>query len=97
MYVSAPQISGMGSIDLSTASWEDYLLIGVVGMFAIGTLFPSVFEPSKPRPRRRRKPVSAGTGFVGGIATVALLAGLGYYVWTSGTQLGAQMAQGSAG
>ena len=88
MYVSAPQISGMGSFDLSGLSSEDYLLIGIGG-----AILYELFAGGKPR-RRRRK--SSGVSW-GTVAVLAALGAAGYYVWTSGTQLGAQLAQGSAG
>lgn len=73
--------NGLGSIDLSTLSWEDYLLVGVVGTFLIGAIFPSIFEPSKPRVKRRRKPVSATTGFIGGMVVPILVLGGGYLAY----------------
>lgn len=90
---------GMGSIDLSTMSWEDYLLLGIVGMFAIGTVFPSVFDPPKKRKRRRKKSSSVGAGFVGGLITPLILAGGGYlaYQYFSNSTSGNAFAGSVAG
>ncbi len=73
--------NGLGSIDLSTLTWEDYLLIGIVGMFAVGVVFPSVYEPRQPRRKKRRKPVSATAGFLGGLVTPVILLGGGYLAY----------------
>lgn len=77
----SPCNKGLGSIDLSTLSWEDYLLIGVVGMFGIGLVFPSVFEASKPKRKRKRKAVSGKAGFLSGTVTAVLLLGGGYVAY----------------
>lgn len=68
---------GLGSIDLSTLTWEDYLLFGIVGMFVVGMVKPGVFQPST----RKRKSVSAKTGFAGGLVTALVVAGGGYLAY----------------
>lgn len=76
---------GLGSIDLSTLSWEDYFLIGIVGTLVIGVVQPSIFEPS--RPRRRKKKSSGGSpGFGAGIISTALLFAGGYLAYSYFTQ-----------
>ncbi len=72
---------GMGSIDFSTFSWEDWFIVGIVGTMVLGIVQPSIFVPSKPKTKRKRKPVSAGTGFAGGIISTALLLGGGYLAY----------------
>lgn len=66
---------GMGSIDLSNLSWEDYLLIG--GGFA---LFVSLWADSGPKRRRKKSASSSGVAgwvwpllAVGGLASVYFL------------------------
>ncbi len=72
---------GMGSIDFSTFSWEDWFIVGIVGTMVLGLVQPSIFEPSKRKAKRKSKPVSAGTGFAGGIISTALLLGGGYLAY----------------
>lgn len=84
MYVAAPTSipgKGLGAIDVTQFGWEDWLLIGIIGMFVIGEMFPKVYEPRAPKPKRRRKPVSGSAGFAGGLVTAAILAGGGYLAY----------------
>lgn len=73
---------GLGSIDLSTMTWEDYLLVGIVGAFIWNLAAPdsAAFTPSKKRSRRSKK--SSGIGStISAAAVVLLLAGGGYLAY----------------
>lgn len=73
---------GMGGIDLSTLGWEDYLLMGIVGMGLYAVVSPdsSLFSP-KPKRRKRKK---SGGGFAfGTVLTLALVGGVGYLIYSS--------------
>lgn len=73
---------GMGSIDLSTLSWEDYLLMGIVGMGLYAVVSPdSGLFNSAPKRKRRRK--SSGGAALGTFFAVALVGGLGYLIYSS--------------
>lgn len=75
---------GMGSIDLSTMSWEDYLIIGGVGAFLLSTMWGS-----RPKRRKRAKKTASGGGLGLGmpVALIALplLAVVGYMYFSSST------------
>ena len=93
-FVPTPR-RGMGAIDFSTFSTEDWILIGVMGMGLIAFANPgaSIFQPSKKRRRRGGKRKSGGLlGFGGGAVTALILAGGGYLAYqlaTSGSSGGA--------
>lgn len=76
---------GLGSIDLSTLSWEDYLIIGGIGAFLISTMWDS--RPKWRKRRKRRKSSAAassgglGLGIPLGIIAVIGLGTVGYMVW----------------
>jgi hypothetical protein len=76
----------MGSIDLSTLTWEDYLLIGIAGMsiFYLASPDSKAFKPSK----KRRKKKSGGSGIFGTLTASAVVLGLAYfgYQYYVGTQ-----------
>lgn len=94
MLTPAPQVvSGMGSIDLSALTWEDYLLIGGGLAFAY-----SMWSDSKPKGRRKKSAgLSAGSSMSpGSIAFLALAAVAGYYVWTAVSPTLTSMAQTQA-
>lgn len=82
MYLHYSPSYGLGSIDLSTLSWEDYFLVGIIGTMVLGIIQPSIFEPSKPKRKAKRKPVSAKAGFAGGLVSALLLAGGGYLAYS---------------
>lgn len=73
MYTAPRQIgcNGLSGIDLSTWTWEDYLLIGA-GAAGLYYFFAG------DEPKRKRKPMKASTGFAGGLGT-ALVLGVGAY------------------
>lgn len=76
---------GMGTIDLSTATWEDWLLVGIVGAVFFTVAFPdSSVVTGKKKRKRPRKRVSAGSGFAfGTVLTLALVGGAGYLIYSS--------------
>lgn len=81
--------SGMGAIDLSSLSWEDYLIFGGLAILALrGVMAPS-------RPRRRRK--SQGITFAGAFPWLAVIAAgyVGYQIWSSGQSLGQSLGSGA--
>lgn len=91
MYTVPRQIGcqGLSGIDLSTLTPEDYLLMGIAG-----AVIYELFAGGKPK-RRRRK--SSGFDSWGTVAAITAAGVAGYFVWTSGTQLGAALAQGTTG
>lgn len=90
-------MNGLGSIDLSTLSWEDYLLIGGGGALFFSLMFPDsgILNASAPKRKRRRKKSSGNMASFGVVLTLAAVGVAGYYVWTKGTALGASLAQES--
>lgn len=82
--VAVPQ--GMGSIDLSTLTWEDYLLLGVglMTVYAIASPDSALFTWS---PKKRKRKKGGSSGLMGGLSTVLLVGGLGYaaYLYYTGT------------
>lgn len=80
----ATYVKGMGSIDLSNLTWDNYLLFGIGAMMLYAIISPgaSIFTPSNPKPKKRRKKVSAGAGFAGGAVTVLILAAGGYLAYS---------------
>lgn len=66
----APCSKGLGSIDLSTLSWEDYLIFGGIAAFLLMEMMP--------KPKRRRKK-SSGGGWIWPIAAAGCV-----YLWYRG-------------
>jgi len=89
--------NGLGSIDLSTLSWEDYLLLGIGGAMVYSLVFPDsgLLNPSPPKRKRRKKSSSGNMASLGVVLTLAAVGVAGYYVWTKGSALGASLAQES--
>ena len=79
---SGCKCKGMGSIDLSTLSWEDWFLVGIGGAMFATLLFPSITEPSKPKRRSKKKKSSGGgLGFGSGAVSALILLGGGYLAY----------------
>lgn len=87
---AGPCAKGMGTIDLSTFSWEDWLLIGVLGMLFYSTLVPdsSLFNPANPAKKRRKKKSSGGFA-LGSALGLIVVAGGGYLAYNYLTSQGA--------
>ena len=66
---------GLGSFDLSTWTWEDWLLVGIGGMALYAMVNPgsSLFNW---KPSRSHK-----QGFIGGLITPLILLGGGYLAY----------------
>jgi len=72
---------GMGSIDLSTLSWEDYLLMGIGG-----AIFVSLWSDSKPKKRRRARAKSSVSSDAWVFPLIGIAAAGSILLWYSGTQ-----------
>ena len=90
MYRPAPQVAGMGAIDLSSLSTTDYLILGaaVIGVFSLG----GSFGGRKPRRRRRKSSAGDVLGNSGWVLLAAGIAVAGYYAWNYGVNLGSNLA-----
>lgn len=90
---------GMGSFDFSSFTWEDWLVIGVIGA-ALYSVRPGAVGDSvrrgKGRVRRAKKKASSALSTVGLLAGLGVLGYVGYQVWNGGTALGAQLAGSGA-
>jgi hypothetical protein len=78
-----PQAKGLGSIDLSTLSWEDYLIAGIalMSVYAVAAPDSRLFNP-KPKRRKRARKISGGTGFSLGTAFgIVLVGGIAYLAY----------------
>ena len=87
MYVQAPVFTGgvgsqgLGSISLDPSTWtlQDYLLVAALGWVAFSIFLPSGAPLTGPR--RKRKPISGKTGFISGLGTMAALGIGGYFAY----------------
>ena len=71
---------GMGTIDLSTLSWEDYLLVGIGG-----AIFVSLLMEGRPKRSRRKKGTASGGSQLNwaiGLPLVGIAAYVGYLYFT---------------
>lgn len=79
---------GLGTIDISTWTGEDWLLVGMLGMGIYAAVSPGagIFNP---KPKRKRK--SKGSGTLGSITAAAVVLGVAYFGFqyvTTGNVLG---------
>lgn len=83
---------GLGSFDFSSFTWEDWMIVGIVG----AVLFNINPSTVRSKGRKARKKASSAVSTIGLVAGLGVLGYVGYQVWNGGTALGAQLAGSGA-
>jgi hypothetical protein len=85
--------SGMGNIDFSTFTWEDWFIVGILGMSVYYLAKPDSAAFTGKRKKRRKK--SSGGSTLNTLVTTGLVLGgayLAYQVWQTGQAFGEGLA-----